>query len=86
MQSLLTSNFFKKKTIVKEQYNQRMEIKQRCTEAVVIVKLANGKCKVLRALLDSGCTKTMILKEFTEQGNRKHLPPEQQITYKTYGA
>ena len=62
-----------------------MEIKQRCTETVIIVKLANGKCKILRALLDSGCTKTIILREFTEQGNRIKLPPSQQITYKTYG-
>ena len=38
-----------------------MPYKQRCTETVIMIKMSNGKCKALRALLDSGCTKTIIL-------------------------
>ena len=39
-----------------------MSYKQRCTETVIMIKMSNGKCKALRALLDSGFTKTIILK------------------------
>ena len=53
-----------------------MSYKQRCTETVIMIKMSNGKCKALRALLDSGCTKTIILKQFTEQSNRIYLPPD----------
>ena len=62
-----------------------MSYKQRCTETVIMIKISNGKCKTLRALLDSGCTKTIILKQFTEKSNRTYLPPDQQVKYKTYG-
>ena len=62
-----------------------MSYEQRCTETVIMIKMSNGKCKSLRALLDSGCTKTIILKQFTEKSNRIHLPPDQQVKYKTYG-
>ena len=62
-----------------------MSYKQRCTETVIMIKMSNGKCKALRALLDSGCTKTIILKQFTEKSNRIYLPPDQQVKYKTYG-
>ena len=62
-----------------------MSYKQQCTETVIMIKMSNGKCKALRALLDSGCTKSIILKQFTEQSNRIYLPPDQQVKYKTYG-
>ena len=62
-----------------------MSYKQRCTETVIMIKMSNGKCKALRALLDSSCTKTILLKQFTEQSNRIYLPPDQQVKYKTYG-
>ena len=44
-----------------------------------------AKSKALRALLNSGCTKTIILKQFTEQSNGIYLSPGQQVKYKTYG-
>ena len=62
-----------------------MSYKQRCTETVIMIKMSNGKCKAFSALLDSGCTKTIILKQFTEQSNRIYLPPDQKGKYKTYG-
>ena len=50
-----------------------------------MMKLENGKGKMVRALLDSGCSKTIVLKEFTQKKRRKVLPPEEHIKYKTYG-
>ena len=52
----------RKLKLQREKYNKRMSYKQRCTETVIMIKMSNGKCKALRALLDSGCTKTIILK------------------------
>ena len=57
----------------------------KCTEIVIMMKLENGKGKMVRALLDSGCSKTIVLKEFTQKKRRKVLPPEEHIKYKTYG-
>ena len=38
-----------------------------------------------RALLDSGCSKSLILKDFTGRKERTELPKEKQITYQTHG-
>ena len=35
------------------------------------MKLENGEGKMIRALLDSGCSKTIVLKEFTQKNRRK---------------
>ena len=54
----------------------------KCTETVIMTKLENGKGKMVRALLDSGCSKTIVLKEFTQKKRRKVLPPDEQLKYK----
>ena len=43
------------------------------------------KRKMLRALLDSGCTKSIILKSFTLPKARTQLSKEDCCQYKTYG-
>ena len=40
---------------------------------------------MLRVLFDSGCSKTIILKMFTDKKNRKRLSDMNTTTYKTYG-
>ena len=50
-----------------------------------MVKSKNGKGTMLRALCDSGCSKTIILKEFTEKENRRYLNENESLKYKTYG-
>ena len=39
----------------------------------------------LRALLDSGCSKSIILKKFTCNSNRRRLDEKDHIKYETYG-
>ena len=75
----------KKRLKLKEHYNKRMLKENKCTEIVIMMKVENGKGKMVRALLDSGCSKTIVLKEFTQKKRRKVLPPEEHIKYKTYG-
>ena len=50
-----------------------------------MVKDENGKGMMLRALLDSGCSRTIILKQFTNRKNRRLLPEKDKIKYTTYG-
>ena len=50
-----------------------------------MVKTDKGQDMMLRALLDSGCSKSIILKSFTTPKNRKKLKEKEQIRYKTYG-
>lgn len=44
-----------------------------------------GKGKMLQALLDSGCTKSIILKSFTSPKERKQLSKKDCCRYETYG-
>ena len=39
-----------------------------------------------RCLLDTGCTKSMILKQFTDKKQRTKLSKENTIKYETYGS
>jgi hypothetical protein len=50
-----------------------------------MVKDKDGKGMMLRALLDSGCSQTIILKQFTHKSNRRLLPDKDKIKYATYG-
>ena len=50
-----------------------------------MVKGKNGKGTMPRALLDSGCSKTIILKEFTDKDNQRTLNENKSMIYKTYG-
>ena len=46
---------------------------------------SSGKGQMVRALLDTGCLKSLILKEFTERKRRTELPEEEKTVYTTYG-
>ena len=50
-----------------------------------MVKKPNGQGQMLRVLFDSGCSKTILLKMFTDKSKRKRLPEFKSTTYKTYG-
>ena len=50
-----------------------------------MVQNSKGKAMALRALLDSGCSKSIILKKFTCNSNRRRLDEKDHIKYKTYG-
>ena len=54
-------------------------------EAVVMVVDSEGRGRMLRALFDSGCSKSIILKKFTESKQRTKLKPRDHIRYTTYG-
>ena len=69
------------KTISKEQSDKR----KRFAETVIMVKKPNGQGQMLRVLFDSGCSKTIMLKMFTDKNKRKRLPDFKSTTYKTYG-
>lgn len=46
---------------------------------------SNGKGQMVRALLDTGCSKSIILKKFKERERRTELPDEKKTVYTTYG-
>ena len=46
----------------------------------------DGKEVIARCLLDTGCTKSMILKKFTDQKRRTKLSDKDSIKYETYGS
>ena len=50
-----------------------------------MVKSKYGKGTILQALLDSGCSKSIILKEFTEKEKRRSPNEKESLKYKTYG-
>ena len=58
---------------------------RRFAEAVVMVVDSNGQGRMLQALFDSGCSKSIILKKFTESKQRTKLKPRDHIRYTTYG-
>ena len=70
------------KTISKE---PNLDKQKRFAETVLMVKKPNGQGQMLRVLFDSGCSKTIILKMFTDEKRRKRLPDFKSTTYKTYG-
>ena len=58
---------------------------RRFAEVVVMIIDSNGKGRMARCLLDTGCTKSIILEEFTEKNRRTKLSKEKSTTYQTYG-
>ena len=50
-----------------------------------MVKDHNGKGTMLQALLDSDCSRTIILKQFTNKSNQRLLPDKDKIKFTTYG-
>ena len=55
------------------------------TEVLVSIVDSNGKGRIARVLLDTGCSKSIILKHFTERKRRTELPEDEKDTYETYG-
>ena len=51
-----------------------------------MVKDQNGKGMMLCALLDSGCSHTIILKQFTDKKNHHHFAEKEKIKYTIYGS
>jgi hypothetical protein len=67
----------KKKTIVAST--------RRYSEVCVQVVDSNGRGRMLRALLDSGCSKSIILKQFTGKKRQSKLMGRDRVEYATYG-
>ena len=57
----------------------------RFAEVLVLIIDSNRKGRMVRSLLDTGRSKSIILKHFTEHKQRTKLPDEAKVTYKTYG-
>jgi hypothetical protein len=55
------------------------------SEVIVSIVGTDGTETMARCLLDTSCTKSMILKKFTEIKRRNKLSKEDTIEYKTYG-
>jgi hypothetical protein len=66
----------KKKTIIAS--------RRRYSEMCVQVIDSEGRGRMLRALLDSGCSKSIILKQFTEKKRRTKLMGRDRVEYATY--
>ena len=58
---------------------------RRFTEVILSVDV-DGKEVMARCLLDTGCTKSMILKKFTSKKRRTKLSDKDSIKYLTYGS
>jgi hypothetical protein len=55
------------------------------SEVIVSIVGTDGTETMARCLLDTGCTKSMILKKFTETKRRNKLSKEDTVQYETYG-
>ena len=71
--------------IKRELRGKRHVPERRFAEVLVSVVGKDGKGRMVRALLDSGCSKSLILKEFTRRDERTELEREKRITYQTHG-
>ena len=58
---------------------------RRFAECVVMSVNSKGRTQPLRCLLDTGCSKSIILKKFTESKRRIKQSKEDQIRYTTWG-
>ena len=52
---------------------------------IAMVTNSKGKTQVLQVLLDTGCSKSIILKKFTESKQRTKQSKEEQVSYTTWG-
>lgn len=50
-----------------------------------MMKNSKGKAMALQVLLDSGCSKSIILKKFTCNSNCRRLDEKDHIEYEAYG-
>ena len=62
----------------------RQQTNRRHADVCVVVTIG-GKQVTLRGLLDSGCSKSIVLKQFTTKKKRVKLNPKDCIKYETYG-
>jgi len=58
---------------------------RRFSEVLISIVNADGTETMVKCLLDTGCTKSMILKKFTDKKRRNKLSKEETIVYETYG-
>ena len=58
-----------------------LDEQKRFAETVLMVKKTDGQGQMLRVLFDSGCSKTIILKMFTDEKRSKRLPDFKSTTY-----
>ena len=59
---------------------------RRFSEVLVSIVGTDGTERMAICLLDTGCTKSMILKKFTETKRRTKLSKEETVEYETYGS
>lgn len=45
---------------------------------------SKGKCRMIRCLLNSGCSKSVIFKKFTDKKQRKKLSKKDLVLYKIH--
>ena len=60
-------------------------VERRFAEVLVSVIDDNGNGRMARALLDSGCSKSILLKKFTSKKSRSALSAKDRTVYQTYG-
>ena len=75
----------KRRQILREKSPTLRGSTNRYADICIMVKDDKGKAKMLRALLDSGCSKSIILREFTSKSRRRILDEKDHVRYKTYG-
>jgi hypothetical protein len=73
------------KTLIVNKKKTSIASRRRYSEVCVQVIDSNGKGRMLRALLNSGCSKSIILKRFTEKKRRTKLMGRNRVEYATYG-
>jgi hypothetical protein len=73
------------KTLIINKKKTSIANRRRYSEVCVQVIDSNGKGRMLRALLDSGCLKSIIPKQFTENKQRTKLMGRDPVEYTTYG-
>jgi predicted aspartyl protease len=73
------------KTLIVNKKKTSIASRRRYSEVCVQVINSDGKGRMLRALLDSGCSKSIMLKQFTEKKRRSKLMGRDQVEYAIYG-
>ena len=62
------------------------DLERKFSEVLVSIVNSDGTETMARCLLDTGCTKSMILKKFTDIKRRNKLSVEDTVVYETYGS
>ena len=74
-----------KRRRIQREYNNTKNPERRYAEIVIMIKGQSKKERMVRALLDSRCSKSIMLCEFKCKKKRNVLPKSEKIKYKTYG-